>query len=64
MFTPRPHMRIYIRGQSYNALLDGGSEISLINKRTSEILNADGIEIKGERGAICLANGSTGETVI
>lgn len=61
-FIPRPHMKIRIQGRSYNALIDGGSEISLINKHTSEILNTEGIEIREEREAVCLANGSTGET--
>lgn len=62
-FTPRPHIKIYIQGRNYNALLDGGSEISLINKHTSEALCAEGFEIRGRRGAVHLANGSTGETL-
>lgn len=61
-FTPRPHIKIDIQGRSYNALLDGGSEISLINLHTSEALSKKGFETKGEKGVVSLANGSTGET--
>lgn len=61
-FTPRPHIQVKIQGREYNALLDGGSEISLINYHTANILASQGFETRKEKGEIYLANESTSET--
>lgn len=62
-FTSRPHLVIHISNRGYNALLDSGSEISLINKDTAQELASEGFDIQGEKGRVQLANGSEGETL-
>lgn len=61
-FIPRPHTKIKIRNKEYDALIDGGSEISIINQDTAWELAKIGFEIQEGGGLIQLADGSEGET--
>lgn len=61
-FIPRPHTKIKIQNKEYDALIDGGSEISIINQDTARKLSKVGFKIQEGGGLIQLVDGSEGET--
>lgn len=61
--TPRPHTTIRLGKRTFNALVDGESEISLINPRTAKTLVTDRVTIREDQEEIQLADGSIRPTL-
>jgi len=55
-FKPRPHTALTIGNFTFEALIDSGSETSLINAEVAEILGREGFEITTGEGRIQLAD--------
>ena len=57
--SPAPHMIVLLREQTFETLLDIGSETLFVNHDTTEILQELGEPLITEKGEITLANGNT-----
>ncbi|KAL6268330.1 hypothetical protein P5V15_001457 [Pogonomyrmex californicus] len=57
-YTPRPHIRVRIGTRNFSALIDTGSEISMINSETARYAQEIGCEVTPAKSQIHLADGA------
>lgn len=57
-FLPRPHIFVTVKGLRVDALIDSGSEVSLVNGCTVDMLRREGVVEQPGRGQILLVDGT------
>jgi len=61
-FKPRPHIQVQVNNLRIEALIDPGSETSLLSGGTVHALQLEGFAVQSGGGQVHLAEGTTADT--